>query len=58
MEATLAERDIRGLIAGIAQARNRFYRGLSTYPTFGNGWIKRVTTVALTASAWARKSAA
>ena len=58
MKATLAVKDRAGLIADIAQARRTFYRGLPTYPTFGNGWIKRVTTVALTASAWSRKALA
>ena len=58
LKATLAVKDRGGLIADIAQARRSFYRGLSTYPTFGNGWIKRVTTVALTASAWGRKAMA
>ena len=56
LKAALAVQDRAGLVADIAQARRTFYRGLSSYPTFGNGWIKRVTTVALTASAWSKKS--
>ena len=55
LKATLAVHDTPSLIGAIVQARNRFYRGLPTFDTFGNGWIKRTTTVALTASAWGRK---
>lgn len=34
--------------------RERFYRGLSTFPTFGKGWIRRLTEVSVTADQWAR----
>lgn len=37
------------------QARWTFYEAVPSFPTFGRGWGNRLTRVALTASAWAKK---
>lgn len=33
------------VIDGLAQRRERFYRGLGTFDTFGRGWMKRLADV-------------
>lgn len=33
------------IIDGMAQRRERFYRGLGTFDTFGRGWMKRLADV-------------
>ncbi len=33
------------VIEGMAQRRERFYRGLGTFDTFGRGWMKRLADV-------------
>lgn len=46
--ATLAKaRDLHPLaiIDGMAQRRERFYRALNTFDTFGRGWMKRLADV-------------
>ena len=34
-----------GLIVGICERRRSYYRSLSTFKTFGNGWLRRVDQV-------------
>lgn len=36
--------------------RLKHYMGLRTWPTFGRGWSRRLSTVSETAKAWARRS--
>lgn len=38
-------------------ARGAFYRSLSTFDTFGRGWMRRLDNVAETASAWVGRRA-
>jgi lysozyme family protein len=49
--------DIGGLIEGMRVHRSDFYRHLDDFPTWGKGWINRLTRVSSTAKAWARKAA-
>jgi lysozyme family protein len=44
------------LIEAIRLKRDAYYRILPTFPTFGRGWLRRLTGVALTAKAWAAKT--
>ena len=38
----LAERPVPDIIMGLCERRRKFYRGLSTFSTFGKGWMSRV----------------
>lgn len=52
--ATLAAVKARtplALITAIAASREAFYRSLSTFPTFGKGWMARLADVTATAKA-------
>lgn len=40
------------LIHRLSSRRDAFYRSLGTFPTFGKGWIRRLTEVTETAYAW------
>lgn len=42
------------VIDGMAQRRERFYRGLNTFDTFGRGWMKRLSDVTAKAKEMAR----
>lgn len=41
------------MIGKVSGLRDCFYRGLSTFPTFGKGWMRRLTDVTSQALAWA-----
>lgn len=43
------------VIEGLRRVRASFYRGLSTFDTFGRGWMRRLENVATTAATWAGK---
>jgi lysozyme family protein len=49
----LAVMSVPVLIAGIRVQRETFYRGLSTFSTFGAGWLNRLGAVENTAINWA-----
>lgn len=53
MAALAAVTDVAGLVERIRLARLTYYRALSTFPTFGRGWLNRLARIALTAAAWA-----
>lgn len=42
------------VIAGMRARRERFYRGLATFPTFGKGWMRRLDDVTAKAKEMAR----
>lgn len=42
------------VIDGMAERRERFYRGLGTFQTFGKGWMKRLADVTAKAKQMAR----
>lgn len=44
------------LVLRIRNRRERFYRGLGTFATFGRGWMARLNAVASLADQWARAS--
>ena len=48
-----AVNDLAPLVERIRLARLAYYKGLSTFPTFGTGWLNRLHTVAQTSAAWA-----
>jgi lysozyme family protein len=43
--AAAQARPTAALISDYADARRKFYRGLSKFPRFGNGWIKRANLI-------------
>jgi lysozyme family protein len=43
--AAVAEQDPAELIEKYSQAKENFYRSLSTFDTFGKGWLNRVAAV-------------
>ncbi len=43
--AAVAKRDPADLIEALSESRLRFLRALKTWPTFGNGWQRRVDDV-------------
>jgi hypothetical protein len=45
----IQETDAKGMIEKFATAKEDFYRSLSTFPTFGKGWLNRVAQVKTTA---------
>ncbi len=51
-----ATHDRVGLIERIRVARAAYYHSLDDFPTFGAGWLSRLTSVAHTATAWATKA--
>jgi len=53
--AAVAAADPVALIEPIRAARAAFYQSCQDFPTWGNGWLKRNTRVALAATAWAKK---
>lgn len=42
------------LVLRLRNRRERFYRGLPTFPTFGRGWMRRLNEVFAKADEWAR----
>lgn len=42
------------LVKRLRDRRERFYRALPTFDTFGKGWMRRLTAVNAKASEWAR----
>lgn len=42
------------LIRALQRRRERFYRGLPTFATFGKGWMRRLDEVTAQSLAWAR----
>jgi len=53
--AAVAAADPVALIEPMRAARAAFYQSCQDFPTWGNGWLKRNTRVALAATAWAKK---
>lgn len=43
--AQVAQADPKRLIDAFSAAKERFYRSLNTFPTFGTGWLNRVRIV-------------
>lgn len=43
------------LVLRLRNRRERFYRGLSTFDTFGKGWMRRLNEVSAKAEMWARE---
>lgn len=43
------------LLRRLRDRRERFYRGLSTFDTFGKGWLRRLSEVNAKALAWAQE---
>lgn len=43
------------LVLRYRNRRERFYRSLNTFPTFGRGWLRRLDEVAVKADLWARE---
>lgn len=43
------------LVLRLRNRRERFYRGLSTFATFGKGWMRRLNEVDAVATKWARE---
>lgn len=41
------------IVDRLANRRDRFFRSLSTFPTFGRGWIRRLQEVTAVADRWA-----
>lgn len=41
------------MIFKISSIREAYYRSLPTFPTFGKGWLNRLSTVTAQAAAWA-----
>jgi lysozyme family protein len=39
--AAVEKMDDKRIIEAMAAAREKFYRGLSTFDTFGKGWLRR-----------------
>lgn len=48
-KAAVARSNAPALIAHIAVLREQFYKGLPTFPRFGNGWLARVSRTAAAA---------
>lgn len=42
------------LVKRLRDRRERFYRGLGTFDTFGKGWLRRLSEVNVKAEQWAR----
>ena len=42
------------MVLRLRNKREAFYRGLRTFPTFGKGWLRRLSEVSVKADAWAR----
>lgn len=49
----VASADPVALVEAIRVQRQAFYRSLDGFPTFGRGWLRRLSSVAHTATAWA-----
>ena len=45
----IKDQNTQELIDKFSQLKDNFYRSLSTFPTFGNGWLKRVAEVKVNA---------
>jgi lysozyme family protein len=45
--------DVRQTVQTYAEKREAFYRSLRTFPTFGKGWLRRLSAVTEKARAWA-----
>lgn len=43
------------LVLRLRNRRERFYRGLGTFDTFGKGWLRRLSEVNAKAELWARE---
>lgn len=42
------------IVLRMRNRRDRFFRGLPTFPTFGRGWLRRLEDVSIVADRWAR----
>lgn len=42
------------IVLRLRNRRERFFRSLSTFPTFGTGWLRRLSDVSVLADQWAR----
>ncbi len=56
MAALHGVNDLPALIERMRLVRRSLYRSLNGFSTFGVGWMRRLTRVSFTASAWARKA--
>lgn len=52
--AALAKADKLALVQRISDLRRAHYRSLSTFPTFGRGWLRRLNAITGAAHMWAR----
>lgn len=43
------------VVLRLRNRRERFYRGLREFPTFGRGWLRRLSEVSILADKWARE---
>lgn len=43
------------IVLRMRNRRERFYRGLGTFPVFGKGWLRRLSEVSTVADEWARE---
>lgn len=51
--AAAAKADVRRVVDDYAAAYEAFYRSLKTFPTFGKGWLNRLSDVTARAREWA-----
>ena len=56
LRAVQAADDLSALVERIRLERLRHYRQCEAFPTFGKGWLNRLSSVAQTAKAWAVKA--
>lgn len=50
--AAAAKADVRRVVDDYAETYEAFYRSLKTFPTFGKGWLNRLTDVTARAREW------
>ena len=53
LQAHIASDGLESVITDFSNARADYYRALSTFPTFGRGWLARVDRIETAAIAWA-----